>query len=79
MAAVTRREVLRKLQREPFIPIQLRLTNRKTVRIREKRVACPVARGLLVVYPIKPGSRRISGFDVFAYASIERIEAMKMK
>ena len=57
--------------------MRLHLGNRKTVSIKEKRVIVPLSRGVLVVYPIKPGSQRISGYDVFAYELIERIEDRK--
>ena len=55
------------------------MANRKKVQIKDKNVACPVSGGLLVVYPIKPGSRVISGYDVFAYELIKRIEPIKKK
>ena len=62
------------LERDPFVPLRLHLSSGKVVSVPHAGVAWTMSNGLLVLQGRRPGTTRISGYDVINYRLIERIE-----
>ena len=63
-------EIRTELNRDPFIPLQMRMTNGRKVEIPFRDVARMIFSGVLVFKGLKEGSHQVKGFDVFPYEDI---------
>jgi hypothetical protein len=71
-------EIVAELDREPFRPFRLHMVSGKVFEILAANVAHPLVDSLLVLRNPVLGTRRAEGYDVIAYANIERIEQLEI-
>jgi hypothetical protein len=67
-------EVRAELNREPFVPLRLYLTNGKTFDVPFRDVAHLLGYGVLVLIGLKKGTHLAKGYERFTFEQIERIE-----
>ena len=70
--------LLQELQKDPFIPLRLHLVSGKTVDILVPHGAWTLSYAILVFRNPTVGSPKAEGYDVVAYANIERVEQLSM-
>jgi hypothetical protein len=73
---MTTEQILRELEREPFVPLRLHLTSGQIMEIPYPRPAWLRQNTLLVVHPLARNTSAIANFDVIWLPLIERIEPM---
>jgi hypothetical protein len=67
--------VVKELDREPYVPLRLRLSDGRLVDVPFRHVAVPLKQHLLVFKGVKTKtSRQATGYDVLGYQLIERVE-----
>ncbi len=73
---MTEKALLHELEKDPFIPLRLHLVSGKTVDIFVPHGAWTLSYALLVFRNPTIGSPKAEGYDVVAYANIERVEQL---
>jgi hypothetical protein len=71
---MTSDDVRQELEREPFVPLCLRLASGRRINIAHEGTAWVRKNTLLIVHPFRPGSAEIGNYDVIALPLIERME-----
>ena len=67
-------QVRNELNREPFVPLRLYLTDGRKFDVPFRDVAHMLSYGLLVFIGMKEGTRQAKSYDRFGFDQIERIE-----
>ena len=75
---MTEAELIAELTRDPFVPFRVHLVSGKTVDVLGPNAAHTLAHSLLVLSNPTLGSPRAEGYDVIAYANIERLERLDL-
>ncbi len=75
---MTEDDLLMELERDPFVAFRLHLVSGKVIDVLAPNAAHTLATSLLVLRNAAPESPRADGYDVVAYANIERIEQLEM-
>ena len=63
---------------DPFKPLRLHLVSGRTVDVLRSDAAMPLRGRLLVFRNMSSEGRRAEGYDIIAYANIERIEQLDL-
>jgi hypothetical protein len=71
---MTTRDLEAELERDPFVPLRLRLVSGKTLEVSVPGAAWVLRNAVLVFQNAKPGRARVDGYDVIALRNIERLE-----
>lgn len=71
-----RDEITQEIDRDPFVPLRLHFRNGKKIEVRYRNVAYTVRHGVLIFKGKKEGSCMASGYDVFPFDEIVRIEKL---
>ena len=71
---MTPEDVNQELDREPFVPLRLRLSSGQKIEIEYPNSAFVRQNTLLVVHRLAPRTHAIGNYDVIALRLIERIE-----
>jgi hypothetical protein len=71
---MTKEEIRKALRHEPFVPIRIHRTNGKRYDVPVQDAARVLSAGVIVMLGVKPGSRSATGYDVFPFAQVEKIE-----
>jgi hypothetical protein len=71
---MTSEQMLRELEREPFVPMRLHLASGQIMEIHYPGTAWVRQNTLLVVHPLARNTSMISNYDVIALLLVERIE-----
>ena len=74
---MTSEDVLQELEREPFVPFRLHLSSGQKVDVKDPATAWMRQNTLLLVHPLRPGTKRIGNHDVIALRMIEKIETIE--
>lgn len=75
---MTEQELAEELDRDPFIPFRIHMVSGKTLEVLGSNVAHRLNGSLLVLRNPTLGTSRAEGYDVLAYANIERIERLNL-
>ena len=71
---MTSEDMLRELERQPFVPLRLHLAGAKIMEILYSGTAWVRQSTLLVVHPLARNTSAISNYDVISVGLIDRIE-----
>ncbi|HEY8749342.1 MAG TPA: agmatine deiminase family protein [Tepidisphaeraceae bacterium] len=74
-----REEIRTELTRDPFVPLRLHLTDKRTFEVPFRQVAHMISSGVLVLIGLKEGTHSADGYDRFACEKIEWIEQLPQK
>jgi hypothetical protein len=72
-------EVIPEFKREPFVPLRLHIEDHKSVNIPFRDAAWLIGGGVLVFKGKKEGSVMATGYEVFDFNRIVRIEKLPSK
>jgi hypothetical protein len=75
---MTEAHIQEELGVEPFKPLRLHLVSGKTIDVLRVDAAMPLHDRLLVFRNLSSEGRRAEGYDIIAYANIERIEQLDL-
>ena len=74
------KEIVRsELNREPFVPLRLHLTDGRTFDLPVRQVAHILPYGILVMIGADVKARTANGYDRFSFEQIDRIEPIPAK
>jgi hypothetical protein len=71
---MTTEDISQEIDRQPFIPFRLHLSNGQTIDLLYPNTAWVRQNTVLIVHPIERGTSRIGNYDVISLRLIERIE-----
>ena len=74
---MTSEDVLQELEREPFVPFRLHLSSGQKVDVKDPATAWMRQNTLLLVHPLRPGTKQIGNYDVIALRMVEKIETIE--
>ena len=72
------KDLQEELNVDPFKPLRLHLVTGQTVDVLRSDAAMPLRDRLLVFRNMSSEARRAEGYDIIAYANIERIEQLDL-
>ncbi len=75
---MTEEHLLEELGVEPFKPLRFHLVSGKTIDVLRADAAMPLRDRLLVFRNLSAEGRRAEGYDIIAFANIERIEQLDL-
>ena len=73
---MTSEDLKQELERDPFTPLRLHLSSRKTIDVPYPNTAWLRQNTLVIVHPLRKGTVEIGDYDVIAFRLIERIEQL---
>ena len=73
---MTSEDLRQEIDREPFVPLRLRLASGSKVDIRQPHTAWLRQNTLLLVHPLRAGTHAIGDYEVIALRLIEKIETL---
>jgi hypothetical protein len=76
---MTKEEIRSALEQQPFVPLRIYRSNRKRYDVPVQDAARVLRDAVIVMLGVKPGSRRASGYDVFPFDQVVKIEPRHSK
>jgi hypothetical protein len=71
---MTKEEIRKVLRAEPFVPLRIHRSDGKRYDVPVQDAARVLAAGVIVMRGVKPGSRSATGYDVFPFDQVVKIE-----
>jgi hypothetical protein len=71
---MTKEEIRKALRPEPFVPLRIHRSNGKRYDVPVQDAARVLSAGVIVMLGVKPGSRSATGYDVFPFDQVVKIE-----